>query len=102
MTLWKMLIAGISYLLMFEVVLGLELEEAKTVAENTLYQIFSGLGMLSGVFVLFNYLGVTDRLPGTRRADGSVSWGKRWLYAFLSFILMLFVAVILADFLIFT
>lgn len=102
MTPWKMLVAGISYLSMFQITLELELQEAGSVAENTLYQIFSGLGMLSGVFVLFNYLGLTDCLPGARRSDGSISWGKRWLYAFLSFILMLVFAVILADFPVFT
>ena len=61
LTLWKMLIAGISYLLMFEIVLDLELEEAKSVAENILYQVFSGLGMLSSVFVLFNYISEAEK-----------------------------------------
>lgn len=93
---WKMLIAAISYTAILDIAISGHFE-VNSAAELIMTRIFTGFGMLGGVLVLFNYLGVSDRLPGASRAHGIVSWILRCLYAFLAFFLAICILVLLTD-----
>ena len=71
--------------------------EAKSEMELILNRIFSGLGLLGGVLVLCNYLGVADQFPGAGRSCGKAFWLLRCIYAFLAFCLMACVFVVLLE-----
>ncbi len=94
--LWKIAVAIFFYCLIFYCVLSADFE-AKSEMELILNRIFSGLGLLGGVLVLCNYLGVADQLPGAGRSCGKAFWLLRCIYAFLAFCLMACVFVVLLE-----
>lgn len=93
---WKMAVAISTYCLIFYCVLSADFE-AKSELELILNRIFSGLGLLGGVLVLCNYLGVADQLPGAGRSCGKAFWLPRCLYAFLTFCMMACILVVLLE-----
>ena len=94
--LWKIAVAIFFYCLIFYCVLSADFE-AKSEMELILNRIFSGLGLLGGVLVLCNYLGVADQFPGAGRSCGKAFWLLRCIYAFLAFCLMACVFVVLLE-----
>ena len=93
---WKMLVAVVSYAAILDIAATSNFV-VKSATELVLNRIFAGLGMIGSVLVLFNYLGVADRLPGAGRDHGKAFWVLRCIYAFAVFLLMIFILVILVD-----
>ena len=95
--LWKMLLALLCYSSIIDATFAGDFKSTSE-AELILTRIFSGIGCIGGIFVFFNYLGIYDRLPGARRFRGKASFALRFVYAFLTLVIMLFFLVILLDF----
>lgn len=95
---WKMFIAVVFYAAIIDVTFNGNFE-ATSAKELMMTRIFAGIGMFCSVFVLFNYLGVSDRLPGASRIHGKAFWLLRCIYAFAALFLVLCILVILLDFL---
>ena len=94
--LWKMIVATVSYGLIIDMAVTADFE-SKSATELLLTRIFSGIGIFGGILVLFNYLGVADKLPGAGHFRGKALYVFRGIYAFLALILTLCILVILLD-----
>ena len=95
---WKILVAVIFYAAIFDIAATGNFE-SKSTTELIMTRIFAGAGMLCSVLVLFNYLGIADRLPGAGRTHGKTFWVLRCVYAFVAFFLVICLLTILLDFL---
>lgn len=95
--LWKMAVATVVYGFLLN---AFAMGNFKSSSEGELIatRLLSGLGALGGILVLFNYLGVADRLPGAKRFHGWASWLLRFAYAVAVFFLGICILVVLLDF----
>lgn len=94
--LWKMIVAIVCYGLVIDITVTTDFT-SKSATELILTRIFCGIGLLGGILILFNYLGVADKLPWVARSSKKVSCVLRCIYAVITFILVICVLGILLD-----
>ncbi len=94
--LWKMAVATVCYGMIIDIAATTDFD-SKSATELILTRVFSGIGIFGSILVLFNYLGVADKLPGAGHFSSRAFYVLRGIYAFLTFILVLCILAILLD-----